>query len=221
MENSVEKKESWLTPCDASPINVDIPVCTVDECSQPTDAAQVTQNELLSKIAAGFEKLNEEIENIRRIEQMRLLLSMDIEELRAMVGEPEFPVWQWEMLLDLMKRLGLPSPSDDAEATSNAENEQYLLWKNNGLYFNLPDRKEDFWLYMGEVLGWIRFSLGTNRTKRYHEGIFEPVEILPAQNPAPSPLISEPHFMVLQSLKFPNFTPASIACAIECLSQSE
>ena len=55
-----------------------------------------------------------------------------------------------------------------------------------GFFLEVPDRKEDFWLFMGDLVGWMRFSMcryGLNSER------FEAVEVLPPRSPVPYPVV--------------------------------
>ena len=62
---------------------------------------------------------------------------------------------------------------------------------DNGLFLDVPDRRGNFWLYLGDLVGWGRFSRRVNRKPDcVMSTVFELVEVLPAHSPAPSPVLS-------------------------------
>ena len=57
-----------------------------------------------------------------------------------------------------------------------------------GLILDVPDRREDFWLYLGELAGWARFSRRVRRKPGcVMTTAFEAVEVRREPAPAPSP----------------------------------
>lgn len=52
-----------------------------------------------------------------------------------------------------------------------------------------PECKRDFWVFLGSLAGWGRFSLVTNRLPLGPNNTFELVEIRPANEEAPNPVV--------------------------------
>ena len=65
----------------------------------------------------------------------------------------------------------------------------YSIGHTDGVFLFNKKRKEDFWIFLGDLVGWGRLSLLTNRIKEAQEGAFEFVEILPTSAPPPSPIL--------------------------------
>ena len=51
-----------------------------------------------------------------------------------------------------------------------------IIGHENGLFFSIEGRTEDFWMLLSPVIGWGRFSLVSNRLPDVDE-VFEIVEI--------------------------------------------
>ena len=61
----------------------------------------------------------------------------------------------------------------------------------NGVFLDVPDRRDDFWLYINDLIGWMRFSLRIRRKQGCAiPTIFEAVEVCSAHSPAPNPVVS-------------------------------
>ena len=70
------------------------------------------------------------------------------------------------------------------------------VFLKTGLILEVPDRTEDFWLFLGERVGWGRFSWADNKVPMHSPTGFELVEVLPAEHvPAPSPRVSIEHVL--------------------------
>jgi len=61
---------------------------------------------------------------------------------------------------------------------------------DNGLFLDVADREEDFWLCLGDLVGWGRFSKRTHRKPGcVIPTLFELVEVLPAHSATPYPVV--------------------------------
>ena len=59
-----------------------------------------------------------------------------------------------------------------------------------GIYLEVENRKDDFWLFLGSAAGWGRFRQIGKRIKTPYRECFELVEVLPAHSQVPNPLLS-------------------------------
>ena len=67
----------------------------------------------------------------------------------------------------------------------------HAFGNQNGVFlFTNSARQEDFWVFLGPLVGWGRLSLRTNRLSSSAEGAFELVEIRPATEEPPSPIFN-------------------------------
>jgi hypothetical protein len=71
-----------------------------------------------------------------------------------------------------------------------------LRSSDKGIFLEIPDRREDFWLFMGPMVGWMKFSLVTNRLHASpYQDTFEAVATLPPGSPEPCPVVSIRHVL--------------------------
>lgn len=70
------------------------------------------------------------------------------------------------------------------------EHVHHAFGNYNGMFlFTNSARQEDFWVFLGPLVGWGRLSLRTNRLPNSAEGAFEFVEIRPATEEPPTPIL--------------------------------
>lgn len=84
------------------------------------------------------------------------------------------------------------------------ENEHvYSVFGNhNGMFFftNNTERQEDFWVFLGPLVGWGRLSLASNRLSNCAEDVFEFVEIRPITETPPSPILNIEYLFTFPSM---------------------
>jgi hypothetical protein len=65
-----------------------------------------------------------------------------------------------------------------------------VVGHQTGLHLSVEGRSEDFWICLGELVGWGRFSLYSNREEMAVPWVWELVEILPPDAPEPENVVT-------------------------------